>query len=376
MKILSIARKTLLELWREPMLLVLLLFFPLLLLSFYATAFGQSSGGLAHFLKIYVLNQDRGPAGAALVAEIRAAGFEGQPVFEVTEVQSRAEADLPLRERKTALLAVIPEDFSRIEAGQPVTVELIGEVGADQFVFARSFLDDLVTGFANRAAGRPAVEPVGYAFVEGTGTMSDLQFGVPGIIVFGVMFMTIAAAQIMVRENVARTLRRLRLTRAGAFDLLIGVTLALAGAALLQIPITLISAGFLGFHSLGSLWLAALIVLLLAVAAVGLGLIVAGFVHSDSEAANVGATVSVLSALLSGGMYPLPAAPLFQMGGRTVQVYDLLPTAHATEALRRVMIFGDGPVEIAYSLVALTVLAVILMACGVLVYQRLQLQQG
>lgn len=383
MKILSIARKTLLELWREPLLLALLPLFPLLLLGFYYLAYGQTEQGLAYYLKVYVLNQDTGPAGAQLVAGLRAAEFEGEPVFDLTEVTDRQLAEIALRERKAALLVVIPPDLSAtLEAAAagtptptPATLALVGDPVSDSFIFVRSFLDDLLRQFTQQALGQPTEETVGYAFVPGTGTMSDVQFGIPGVIVFGVMFVTIAAAMILVRENVAGTLRRLQLTRAGAADILPGVTLALALVGLLQIPLSLgLAAWLFGFRPLGSPLLIVLVTLLLSVAAVGIGLVVACFAHSDSEAANLGATVAVLLALLSGALYPLPAVPLFTIGGRTIQIYDLLPPAHAGEALRRVLIFGDGWRAIAYPVGALAVLAALCMGLGVVLYQRLQLK--
>ena len=45
MKALSIARKTLYELWREPMLLGLMLAFPIMLLGFYYIAFSETASG-------------------------------------------------------------------------------------------------------------------------------------------------------------------------------------------------------------------------------------------------------------------------------------------------------------------------------------------
>ena len=56
--------------------------------------------------------------------------------------------------------------------------------------------------------------------------MSDFDFGVGGIIIFGVMFVMVTTATVMVRENVTGTLRRLQLTGIGAGVLLLGVTLS------------------------------------------------------------------------------------------------------------------------------------------------------
>jgi len=66
MKALSIARKTLLELWREPLLLGLMLLFPTVIVGFYYIAFGQTKDGLSSYLSVLVVNDD---AGAAMARE-------------------------------------------------------------------------------------------------------------------------------------------------------------------------------------------------------------------------------------------------------------------------------------------------------------------
>ncbi len=131
-----------------------------------------------------------------------------------------------------------------------------------------------------------------------------------------------------------------------------------------------------GFQSHGSLWLAIGIGLLLGLSAVGLGLVTACFARSDGEAANLGASLGVLMVLVSGALYPMPAAPLATIAGRTIQVYDLLPTTHAAEALRRVLLLGDGPAEIGYELAALLALGAIILAVSVALYGWLKLRRG
>ena len=60
MKALGIARKTLLELWREPLILGLLLFFPAAFVGLYYVAFGRTEEGLATHLSILIINDDAG----------------------------------------------------------------------------------------------------------------------------------------------------------------------------------------------------------------------------------------------------------------------------------------------------------------------------
>jgi ABC-2 type transport system permease protein len=376
MKALSVARKTILELWREPLLLGLLLFFPVALVGFYYVAFGQTEGGLATYLSLLVLNEDEGPAGVQLIEALRATEWDGDPVFQVEPATDRRAAEIALRERKVALLLVIPPDFTAaLSAGpSPAELSLVGDPNSDTFVFARSFLSGLLREFVHQAAGwRDEAPPINYEFLPGTGTMSDFDFGVGGIIIFGVMFVMITTATVMVRENVTGTLRRLQLTGIGAGVLLLGVTLSQMAVAAVQVPITFGAAAVMGFQNNGSLLLAMTIGLLVALSAIGVGLVVACFARNDGDATNLASVALVPMVFLSGALFPMPAVPLFTIGGQTVELYDLLPATHAAEAMRQVLIFGAGVGEIAYELGMMTLLSVALFAMGVVLYQRLRM---
>ena len=392
MKALSITRKTLLELWREPLLLGLMLFFPVVFVGFYYIAFGRTDEGLATYLSLLVVNDDVEVAMAEgapwrasvdLIEAIRGTEWEGEPVFDLAMVNDRRTAETVLRERKAALLLYVPSNFTQAlveastggEGASPATVSLVGDPGSDNYIFARNFLDGLVRSFAKQIAGwQDDTLTIAYEFLPGTGTMSDFDFGVGGLIVFGIMFAMITTATVMVRENVVGTLRRLRLTRANARDLLLGVTLAQMIVVVIQIPITFGGAVVMGFRSNGSLLLAMVIGLLLSLAAIGLGLIVACFARNDGEAVNLASGVLVPAIFLSDAMYPMPDMPIATVAGRTIQVYDFSPATHAADAMRRVLSLGDGLTAIWYELTMLTLLSLILLAVGVALYQRLKLR--
>jgi ABC-2 type transport system permease protein len=392
MKALSIAYKTLIELLREPLLLGLMLFFPLVLVGFYYVAFGRTEGGLATYLSILVINEDAGAetaedglwqAGEELIQLLRQAEWDGEPVFGVELVTNRRAAEIALQERKVALLLAIPRDFSQalvdgaaaVVGASPAVVSLVGETGSDNFVFAQSFINGLVRQFVGQVVGwQDGDITIAYEFVPGTGTMSDFEFGVGGIIVFGIMFVVITTATVLVREKVTGTLQRLRLTRASAAEILVGVTLAQTVVAAVQMPITFGAAVAMGFHCRGSLLLAMGIGMLLNLSAVGLGLIVACFARNDGDAANLGSGVLVPMLFLSDALYPMPDLPIATVAGRTIQVYDLLPSTHAAGAMRRVLIYGEGPAAIAYELAGLAVLSIIILAVGIVLYHSMQMR--
>lgn len=389
MKALVVARKTLLEFWREPQLSILLLIFPSLFVLLYYVAFGQADKGMAQYLRVLVVNDDAGAAtlqderrqaGAQFIDMMRQAEFDGKPVFTVAVVADRREGENALREGKAALLLLIPPDLTQVLSGQaaaPATLTFVGDPASDYYAFAVSFLDDMARQFAQGDTERQAeAVTVNYEFLPGTGNvMSDFQYGVPGMLVFGILFLIFSTPTVLVRETVRGTWRRLRLARLSSADLLIGVTLAQMVAALLQMLITFGVAALCGFKT-GALPVAIGVGMLLSLAAVGLGLIVACFANNDGEAVNLASGFLVPVTFLSGAIFAMPKAPIATIAGRTIQAYDVLPSAHAAEALRRVMVFGDGPGAILYELVALAILSALYLAAGVILYQQLRMNKS
>ena len=384
MRALAIAGKTLREMLREPLIVGAAFGFPLLLLLIYQLSFGKPAGGFADLLEIMVLRQDAGATVASdqLVRALRDERFEGLPVYTVVEVSDPASARQAVAEHKATALLVLGRGFedavARTRAGElslaDIPVSLVGSPGTDFYDFAAMLVDDNVHRTLLQMTGQQAPVKMDLTFLQGTGTMSDFDIGVPGIIVFGILLTIIAAAMTLVREHNAGTLRRLKLTRATASDLIGGVALAHVVQALVQVPLVLAVAIALGFSMKGSFALALLVGLLLALGAIGLGLVVACFARSDAEAANLGSLVMVPLAFLSGAMFPLPDATVLTVAGVGLSPYDLLPSTHATEALRQLMLHGSGLTEIGWRLGALALQALLLFALGVVLYRRLRMR--
>ena len=372
MKMIGVARKILIEAWREPQLLGIYLAFPALMILMYFMAYGSGSQGIAIFLYLKVFNQDQGELGERFVQALQDARFDGKPVFTVERAATRLEGELALRERKAAMLVVIPPNFSQLASagGMPASIELVGDPAADLFLFARSFVTGEIDAFSNRISGWDKPLPVAFEFVKGTGTMTDIQYGVPGVLVFGILFGVISTALVVVREERSGTLQRLRLSRASAADFLGGVLLAQLAETALQMPIAFGVALLFGFSSPGSLGTALLIGLLVSLAASGAGFLAGSFSHNDGEAATIGTLLMVPLVFFSGAIFPIAKIGSLVIAGREFSLFDLLPSTHASVAMRKVLVYGSGVGEILFELSALALLSAVLLAAGILVYQR------
>lgn len=380
MKSLHIARKTLLEALRDPQLLILFLVFPALLVVLYFFAYGGSAKNLSTTLIILVDNRDKGPLGAELVNALREAKFDGQPMLTVTEVKSMDEARVTLSEWKAGGLLTIPEDFTDIlnkaDPANPPRLTLLRDPLSDSANFLSVMFEEPLRDFIMSKTGwREPKQVVSYTYVEGTGNLNDFQFGVPGVIIFGIAFGVMYTAILLVREMTGGAFQRLRLARITGYDLLGGITLAQLVICLVQVVITVLTAWICGLQTAGSFLLISLFALVFSLTATGCGMITACFARNDGEAANLSMIFILPLVFFSGAMYPMPPIPLVTLAGRTVYMADLMPSTFAADAIRRVMIFGEGLQTVWPQLLPVIIESVLLFLLGTRLFQYLRLSR-
>ncbi len=349
--ILIIAYKTLLEMIREIQILLIIFLFPVLMIGLYSVAYGDTGGGLSSQFKLSILNQQAKPEAGTLAYDQELIGYlqdlklDEKPVFSLSTAESKASALTALQEKQILAILVIPQDFQQsIEhAKVPARIEIIGDTYSAQFTFVQSFLTGALDDF-NRTFKNPEIlkEPaiqVNYKFLEGTGTMSDLDFGLPGVLVFGLMFLSISTTQLLVREKSNRTLLRYRMSGISTLKIFFGLTLSQIVIALVLVPFSMFAAALMGFHARGSIFPLLLISSILTIAAVGIGLIVACFTKNESEAINISSSIVVPLVLLSNTLYPMEKSQLFSIFGMSFSFFDLLPTSVAADLLRNSLIY-------------------------------------
>jgi ABC-type multidrug transport system permease subunit len=115
---------------------------------------------------------------------------------------------------------------------------------------------------------------------------------------------------------------------------------------------------------------------LVAVSAIGIGLIVGCFIQNDSQAVNLGSTVAMLQVFASGSFFPVPAPTLFRLFGHEIAWNDILPATHAMTALQQSILYGVHLDQIAFRLVAAAVLSLVFFLVGALLYRWKVLRIG
>jgi ABC-2 type transport system permease protein len=138
--------------------------------------------------------------------------------------------------------------------------------------------------------------------------------------------------------------------------------------------LTFITAVGFGFRSQGPLWLAFLIIAITSLSIIGIGLIVACFSKTVSQAFVIANFPLGFLMFLTGGAFPLPRTDLFSIAGRGFALPDLLPPTHAVVAMNKIFTLGAGFKDVVYELAALTLLSALYFGIGVWLFQRTQMR--
>ncbi len=381
MKSLHIARKTLVEALRDPQLLILFLLFPAMLVVLYFFAYGGLAKNLSTTLIMLVDNRDKGLMGSELVNALRKVEFDGQPMLTVTEITSINEARVTLSEWKAGGLLTIPENFSDVlteaNPANPPRLTLLRDPLSDSANFLAVMFEEPLRDFIKSRTGWQEPEQViTYTYVEGTGNLNDFQFGVPGVIIFGIAFGVMYTAILLVREMTSGAFQRLRMARITGYDLMGGITLAQLVSCLVQVVVTVLTAWICGLQTAGSFLLIILFALLFSLTATGCGMVTACFARNDGEAANLSMIFLLPLVFFSGAVYPMPPIPLVTLTDRTVYLADLMPSSFAADAIRRVMIFGEGLQTVWPQLLSVTIGSGLLFLLGVQLFHFFRLSRS
>ena len=387
MKTWSIFRKTLIEMSRDKWMLGLTLAFaPFFVLLYWLIL----SGGSTTY-NILTINNDQGiklangtrfNAGQEVVSAINHITYaDGRPLLQAISVIDRAQAEPILRNRGAAAFILIPENFSQTldalkNGNRSVTTQIVfgGDLSNPYYMVGVNLSLTAIDGYVQKATGQQPLigyveQPLGASAVR-----TEFETYVPGTLVFAVILLIFLAAMTVAREIETGTLRRLQMTPMGSFDLLGGVTAALVLVGTAAFALAFVVAIALGFRSQGSVWSALVIGAIACLAVIGLGMVVASFTRTVSQAFIVANFPMAMMMFFSGVVYPLPKIVLFSLGGQEVGLYDILPSTHAVAALNKILTLGADLSQATYEFGALTILSVLYFSIGVWVFQRFHLR--
>jgi ABC-2 type transport system permease protein len=389
MKAWTVFLKTMREMLREKWVLGLtLVFAPLFVLLYWMILSGGSTS-----YSVLVINNDGAVQrsdgstvrhGEDIVDALRSITYaDGSPLLKASIAADRAEVERILRNRGAAAFVLIPEDFSQtiqhLEGGdRSVTTQITfgGDLSNPYYMVAVNLALTAIDSYVQEVTGQhPLIgyveEPLGASAAR-----SEFETYVPASLIFAVIMLIFLASMSVAREIETGTLKRLQLTPISSLDILGGVTGALVLIGILAITLAFFVAVLCGFRSQGPLWVAMLVGAVASLSVIGLGMVVASFTRTVSQAFIVANFPMAMMMFFSGVIYPLPKVTVFTVGTRELGLYDILPPTHAVVALNKVLTLGAGLEEIVYELSALTILSVLYFGIGVILFKKFHLRSG
>lgn len=333
---LAITRRLLAGFRHDKRTLGILFMVPLVMLGLFALLLRHDPTPVA----LGVVNQDVGPLGGAIVTELKAADR-----LQVTELDLGA-AEAGLADGSLDAFVALPADLStNLQTMGGVLAPEVHLRGTDPSISAATIQvvsQRIPAAIGTVTAGygppRPTLDlQVSYLF--GGPDLDGLDLlGGPfiGLVVFFLVYVVTSVS--FLRERSLGTLERLMASPLRRGEIVVGYMLGFTLVAVVQsVEVLAFSLWILNIYNVGSVALILGIELLLALAAVNLGIFLSTFARSEFEAVQFIPLVVAPQILLSGVIVPVATEP-----GWLQVVSNVLPLTYAVNGLRSVMLEGAG----------------------------------
>ncbi len=419
MKFISVAIKDFKELIRDRRGLFMILLFPMFFMIIFGIVYGNM-GQTNETYNLAVVNLDEG-AKMPLTNEEVNFGDDLAEIFSDSEYEdsdvklfnvintSESSANKLIQLKEADAMIIIPKNFSQTTVDKmedSIAAEKTGTTsannsnkdtlkllisgdsssmgfGVSQVALIKiigEYQDNLVANIQSQTSGS-SVEPLNLfegdvESVSGTESFSQFDFLAPGMMLFAILLLATTVAASLTKEVEKGTLARLRISKMRSFDMLFGALIPWSIVAAIQVLILLTVALIMGFNwqgGLNSIVLAMFIGVIGGIGSIALGMIIASFAKNDTQAFNLGIMVVVPTSFVVGAFFQLPQVVIGEIMGRSFQIYDVLPWTHILNALKSVLIYGNGLSAITYDLAWSAVLTTIIFIIGMGLFSRLRL---
>jgi ABC-2 type transport system permease protein len=366
--------------------------------------FGLAFGGGLPTIKLLFEDKDGGVGGQTIKTVLEAYKYaDGRPMVELVPAGIAVDAstatldEVAKAKKQCAELAVnctvlgnrvkagdaaayilVPPGFTNRVLGGTVTdstsLILGGDPADSNMRSAVMYANDAVNDTIKTLINRDTPSRVKIFWLGEAGTKTEFDWAAPGLMVFAIMLLVAQTAMIVVAEVQRGTLHRLRLTAMSAKDLFLGITGSQMLLAAGQIVFMFIVAVLLGYNYEGSLLFGVVLCIALSLCAVGCGLVTSCIAKTPMEAANFGAGVLMPMVFLSGSMFPIPPIHLFEISGRSISLWHLLPPTHVVEAMRMTLTHGQPWTDCIFQLGATIVLSLGYLVIGIMMFQKIRMK--
>ena len=324
----ALTRRLLQGFRRDRRTLALLFVAPIVILGL----LGYLMRGSSSVPEVGIANQDAGPAGALVGAELKQSTH-----IKATSIDA-SQGDARLKDGSLVAYIVFPPDFSQKAAAGTVSPELHlegSQPGEDAPVIQA--LQQAMTLLIAQVAGRNFSFQPRVIYLYGGSNYDTLDyFGAAfvGLVVFFLVFVITIVS--FLNERSQGTLERLMASPLRRGEIVLGYMLGFTVLALVQAAEVLVFAlAILKLQNHGNVLLIFGMEALMAIAAVNLGIFLSMFARSEFQAVQFIPLVVVPQMLLSGIIFPVSSEP-------TALQYlsNVLPLTYAVNGMRDIMVKG------------------------------------
>ncbi len=382
---LAFSRRALLQFRHDRRTFAFVLLMPLLMILIFGYTFGGDVKGIA----IEVVNQDTGlppgssfllPGGLFLAQNITQKFDEN--VLSLHKNTNNEDARQIVHEGKAWAAILFPANFTQnflsslmapdtipspkieiyLDGSNPT---IVATVIREVTLSVQTALKELSVSLNITKTDLPiAIEPV-YAY--GGGETRFIDYFAPGVVSFAIMMVTTMITIILfVNERRNGTLQRLLVSPASEGEIVVGYALAFAVIGIIQSFVVLVAAIlFFDITIVGNIFLALVVILLLAFGHQGLGILLSAGAKNELQAIQFIPLILFPSILLAGLFWPIESIPSYLQ-----PLSYMIPLRYGIDAERSIMLRGWGIGEIWVDILVLILFAVITLSASVLLLKR------
>lgn len=374
----SIFRKEMIQLMRDPYLVMFIIALPVIQLLVTGLAVQRD---LKHIPTV-VANYDKRSASSELLRD-----FENSALFDLDYVSSDEEVMARIRKGDYRVGIIIPPGYSEniLSGSQAPQINMI--VDGTQGTIAKTIVDGasqivlrhnqklLSNAMGAGSDGADALSG-GELAVNGVALrtkvlynpkMSSAYYLVPAILAIVMHMLTILFTSFaIVRERESGTLEQLMVTPVRVTDLMLGKVLPYAFIGLLDMMLTLgVMIWFFNISITGSFWFLCLASSIFILCSLGIGLLISILCQTQVQAIQLTVAIFLPSLLLTGFVFPLEPMPWF------IKVISYsLPLTYYLEIIRGIVIKGIGGTELWFQTAVILVMAIVMLSTSILRFNK------
>ncbi len=349
------------QILRKKAFIIPMFMFPIVMIVF----FGYGMGGTVKNADILIINDDTGTASNPFVQEIGnyIPKYGETKMFSLTYTkemsQSEAEREIDAGFYKAVL--IIPHDYSeRVAKNESVTLTLLTDA-------SDTTSSGIIINFMKQLFAGNGGSSVSLDIPNIYGKLEYLDFLTPAVIALTVFFGTIQTMGYAIAgERQDGTIVRIMMTPVSRGAIILGKTLHQLVLQLARAVVLILGAiVILGVTMNGSWLLVALVLVIFTFGAVGLGIAISAVSEDMISFQAISMLVAFPSMFATGVFYPLSSVPDWMRW-----IAYLVPLTYANDAMRTIMIKGQGLNFIIHDLVILLAFAIFYFSLGVYLFRR------